>query len=158
MHINNIISWKPYIITTHMHAPTHMRAWTRAHTLPSLLGKKLSAKRLPEFLPLGDLFCWQGVLGQTHLDSESFQILQQRQTVSLLNSFSFAMSNWYNTTWTVNLEWKQWGSDYFEGLCYNKIELKKTPNHYIIDFSVRRTAQYDTNKHLSNYLSYIKPQ
>ena len=67
------------------HARTHacMHACTHTQTLTC---KKMSTNRLPEFLPLGDLFCWQGVLGQTHLDSESFQILQKRQTVSLHDS------------------------------------------------------------------------
>lgn len=32
--------------------------------------------KLPVFLLLEGQFCWQGVLGQTHLDSESFQILK----------------------------------------------------------------------------------
>lgn len=32
--------------------------------------------KLPVFLLLEGQFCWQGVLGQTHLDNESFQILK----------------------------------------------------------------------------------
>lgn len=68
----------------------------RTHTHTHTYSEDISHS-LPVFLPLGGLFCWQGVLWQTRPDSESFQILGQKRFVSFRDNLSCAICNCFTS-------------------------------------------------------------